>query len=66
MKKTILNLGKALDKAAQKAVHGGGKFFRCKTNSDCCNYQHNSSYGYLCYNGSCAPGIFGDVHPCGL
>ncbi|AUC16697.1 hypothetical protein BTO06_16765 [Tenacibaculum sp. SZ-18] len=66
MKKIILNLGKVLDRTTQRNLHGGGASLRCQSNSDCCNYKHNSSYGYLCYNGTCAPGIFGDVNPCGL
>ncbi len=41
MKKQILNLGKALDKAAQKSIHGGAssslchRYFLCADASDC-------------------------------
>ncbi|WP_143032185.1 hypothetical protein [Tenacibaculum sp. MAR_2009_124] len=67
MKKTILNLGTVLDKSKQKDIYGGFKSQRCRTDSDCCNFQHNSSYGYVCdsWSGSCVPGIFGE-NPCGL
>ncbi len=65
MKKQILKIGSALSKAEQKSVQGGG-FGKaaCFSDSDCCHFPHNSSYGYLCYNqhlptgGYCAPGIF--------
>ena len=29
MKKSILNVGKALNKAEQKEINGGGRWFRC-------------------------------------
>lgn len=67
MKKAILNLGKVLNKTEQKNISGGFSSQRCNTNSDCCNFQHNSSYGYVCNNQSrtCVPGIFWE-NPCGL
>ncbi|MEE3999920.1 hypothetical protein V1T75_06180 [Tenacibaculum sp. FZY0031] len=70
MKKTILNLGTVLGKTAQKEILGGFKTQACYTDSDCCNFQHNSSYGYVCElqggdTGICVPGIFGE-NPCGL
>ncbi len=67
MKNQILNLGKALNKVEQKLVSGGFRSQRCNTNSDCCNFQHNSSYGYVCdpQIHACVPGIFGE-NPCGL
>ena len=49
MIRQILNLGKVLDRTTQRNVHGGGKSLRCQSDSDCCNYKHNSSYGYLYY-----------------
>ncbi|WP_299133448.1 hypothetical protein [Tenacibaculum halocynthiae] len=71
MKKQILILGQALNKADQKQIFGGGKTVtgsnQCYSDSDCCNHKHNSSYGYVCsgYGGVCVPGIFGE-NPCGL
>ena len=91
MKKSILNIGKALNKAEQKEIFGGntelggmlifhpenpkptdncgtngpGNGPECCSDSDCCHYQHNSSYGYVCtVGGICAPGIF-ESNPCG-
>lgn len=71
MKRSILNLGKTLSKTVQKEILGGRfKTQRCNSNSDCCNFQHNSSYGYVCHSRDhiCVPGIFLDPenHPCGL
>ncbi|GEM_PF-3254908 len=70
MKKQILKIGNALSKAEQKTVQGGfGRTGACTTDSDCCHFPHNASYGYLCYDqhipggGYCAPGIF-IVNPC--
>ncbi|MCF2875517.1 MULTISPECIES: hypothetical protein [unclassified Tenacibaculum] len=67
MKKSILKIGVALNKAEQKLVSGGFKTQRCNTDSDCCNFPHNSSYGYVCNAGAgvCVPGIFWE-NPCGL
>ncbi|CAL2076074.1 hypothetical protein [Tenacibaculum sp. 190524A02b] len=42
MKKSILNLGKALEKKAQKQINGGGK---------ACNYNAYPDFG--CRPGSC-------------
>lgn len=69
MKKSILNLGTALDKAEQKSIQGGRNprirmENQCYTDSDCCNHQHNDSFGYLCHSpglgapGVCVQGIF--------
>jgi hypothetical protein len=77
MKKQILKLGNALSRKEQREVFGGNEPGgprkviggptgpECSTDSDCCHYPHNSSYGYLCYSGICAPGIFLE-NPCGL
>ena len=46
MKKSILNFGKALNKAAQQQVHGGGKT-PCNTDVDCC-FIGNPLYQYVC------------------
>lgn len=40
MKKSILNLGKTLNKAEQKSINGG--YRNCKVDSDC-------QLGYKCY-----------------
>ncbi|MBA6156379.1 hypothetical protein H3Z83_07615 [Tenacibaculum sp. S7007] len=45
MKKSILNLGNALNKAEQKAVNGG--FFRC-TSSEQCSGRYD-----CCSQGTC-------------
>ncbi|WP_237274791.1 hypothetical protein [Tenacibaculum ovolyticum] len=50
MKKSILNLGKALNKAEQREVNGsGGKKF-CSTHEDC-------RFGYGCCGGVCISDI---------
>jgi len=46
MKKEILNIGKALNKAEQQKVSGGGKTF-CNTDQDCCGVG-NPLYQYVC------------------
>ena len=48
MKKTILNLGKTLNKAEQKQINGGRFAFRCKMDSDC-----ESIPSSTCRNGVC-------------
>lgn len=75
MKKQVLKLGKVLGKTKQKEILGGGKPIKgvnqCYNDSDCCNHQHNHSYGYVCFGatpggpGVCVPGVFGE-NPCGL
>ena len=54
MKKSILNLGKALNKAAQKQINGGKDHGNCRTDKGydwhpvkrCCwTYQYNCCYG---------------------
>lgn len=35
MKKSILNIGKALDRAEQKQISGGGSRSSCQTDQDC-------------------------------
>ena len=77
--KNLSKLGKALSKVEQKEVFGGRKIgpfipSQCYNNSDCCNYEHNASFGYVCSMpsgiggvGQCVPGIFDpNNHPCGL
>ena len=66
MLKHISSLGKILNKSEQKEISGG--FFainRCTTNSDCCGFPNNPSYGYVCTSagqdgssGFCAPGLY--------
>lgn len=45
MKKQILNLGKALSKAEQKNVTGGGFINRCKNEGDFCDWISAGGYG---------------------
>ncbi len=46
MKKSILNIGKALNKVEQKSINGGGKTL-CNTDYDCCGVG-NPLYSYIC------------------
>jgi len=46
MKKSILNFGKALNKAKQKEINGGGGKKFCSSNQDC-------QWGYGCCGGVC-------------
>ncbi|MCD8399747.1 hypothetical protein G1K66_01840 [Tenacibaculum finnmarkense] len=52
MKKSILNLGKALNKAEQQTINGG---------NNACNFKYYPSTGCngegVCYNGGCRWGI---------
>lgn len=62
MKKEILNIGKALNKAEQKIINGGGKTF-CNNDTDCCGignplYQYECN-GIVCIIGTPSP-------PCGF
>ncbi|WP_028887795.1 hypothetical protein [Tenacibaculum ovolyticum] len=53
MKKSILNLGKALNKAEQKEVNGGIRFRSCTgTGSRCCV---QTQWGQFCDAGRCTP-----------
>ncbi|WP_179376772.1 hypothetical protein [Winogradskyella wichelsiae] len=72
--KNLSKLGKALSKVEQKEIIGGKRTTRigqCYTNADCCIFQNNQSYGYVCYaptgdRGNCVPGIFDPFNnPCG-
>ncbi|WGH76850.1 hypothetical protein P8625_06830 [Tenacibaculum tangerinum] len=60
MRKSILNLGKALNKAEQKIISGGGLrscspfFGACRFNSDCCT-EENDGYPVHCINRVCIP-----------
>ncbi|WP_272150213.1 hypothetical protein [Tenacibaculum aiptasiae] len=55
MKKSILNLGKALNKAEQRTINGGRKF--CESHEDC---------GTGCCNTSRFCQVFGVPGPGGL
>ncbi|MDC1162267.1 hypothetical protein OAT18_02375 [Tenacibaculum sp.] len=50
MKKSILNLGKALNKAEQQIINGGGKG-GCRKDSEC-------SKNYCCVDRRCIVGPF--------
>ncbi|WP_440067608.1 hypothetical protein [Tenacibaculum discolor] len=52
MKKSILNLGKTLNKIEQKFITGG---YSCKTEKDCYNQQDPGDplTPWECYNGTC-------------
>ncbi|CAM1339559.1 hypothetical protein [Tenacibaculum aestuarii] len=50
MKKSILNLGKALNKANQKQINGGSNGFCYQEGSKCCE---NTSWGIFCDAGRC-------------
>ena len=51
MKKSILNLGKALNKAEQQTINGGNGGY-CRTNKDCyTKYLGPGDVG--CVNGRC-------------
>jgi hypothetical protein len=47
MKKSILNIGKALNKIEQKSINGGGFGGSCNTNEDC------PVNGHICNCGDC-------------
>ncbi|MBL4605571.1 MAG: hypothetical protein JKY02_07920 [Flavobacteriaceae bacterium] len=54
MKKSILTIGKVLDKAEQKEVHGGLSLKMCSDNSgDQCNPNLNGS--------DCGPTVYGSL-----
>ncbi|MBC2846537.1 hypothetical protein [Winogradskyella flava] len=61
--KNLLNLGKALDKAEQKQVFGGGKAYITHASNEGsgsgCSYEHHD----VCANGS--PCDSGDFNACG-
>ncbi|MCT4699673.1 hypothetical protein [Tenacibaculum haliotis] len=45
MKKSILNLGKALNKVEQKTINGGGIITKCTNLGDFCDFVSGSGYG---------------------
>ncbi|MBA6156388.1 hypothetical protein H3Z83_07660 [Tenacibaculum sp. S7007] len=55
MKKQILNLGKVLNKVAQKEISGGKVGGQCRTARDCWHATGGigSINDYLCTNGHC-------------
>jgi len=56
MKKSILNLGKALNKAEQQLINGGEV---CSTPQDCSDEYNRTHFdplppsAFLCYNNTC-------------
>ena len=50
MKKSILNLGKALNKSDQKQINGGANGFCYQEGSRCCE---NRPWGVFCDAGRC-------------
>lgn len=60
MKKSILNIGKALPKKEQKEILGGGKPL-CNTDDDCCGIG-NPAYQYICNGIVCIIGT--PAEPC--
>lgn len=51
MKKSILNIGKALNKAEQKTINGGKSFppFDCVDSNKPCNGNLECGYGQGCF-----------------
>ncbi|WP_408028101.1 hypothetical protein [Tenacibaculum litoreum] len=58
MKKSILNLGKALNKSDQKQVKGGTKL---TTPGECDAIEGNIPYGCPCKSNWCASGLHCDT-----
>lgn len=54
MKKSILNLGKVLNKTQQKAINGGGAIGFCDGNGDCPSGSYCSNH--FCHTNGSDPG----------